>query len=940
MFILILGWCNYVTAQVPFFKQVWLNEPDISVNVNDIIYQPNGYVWMATNNGVYYYNGRIFTQLSNDNDNVCTAICACGDRVVAGYKNGSLAYITGQKITPLIFKNGQPKSSITTIRALNDQTLLIATEDEGLYVSFKNNLIAINNENGLSDNFISDIAVGNNDLLLATDNGINILKINNAQIHFDYITTANHLPDDIVTCISTDNNKRLYWIGTQQAGIALYDAIAKRVIIPKTNTAWHFGQVNDLMSLDENNAWAITEDGYLLQIKRVNDSATITAYTTDCKLKKLVKDKTGNIWCATNKGLLMNTALYLSHISLPEKFKLNDYTVMTCDESNNLWFTQNEKLFKIKANDTIATLVSTLPASATALFAIPHQGLWIGTFGKGLYHYTTSQSLQKASIPSLTNGHILSLSQRDKDLWVASFTGLDQLDIQSSEPKIIHHYNKRNGTGSDYIYHLNTDHYGRIWMATDGGGVTMYDGNEFHKWDTADGQTNDVFYCVISDKKGNIWASSIDKGLYKYNGKQWNCFTQNDGLQDMNITALAADGNGNITIVNRNGIDQWYAQDKQFRHFNRRTGIGIDSNSKMLNCIASDSLGNVYVPYEKGILVFRQIAANESIHPDIQIRSQSLFFKELPFAQKRFSYDENHISFTYEGINFSNPDRLHYRYKLIGYDDNWVTTTNETIPFAQLNPGHYNFRVQASLSDDFKYAAEDSYSFYIKKPFWATPWFIISFVALVSSSIYFFIKRRERSIVKMNQLQRERLVYEYEHLKSQVNPHFLFNSFNTLVNIIEENKDAAIDYTVHLSDLYRNMLAYKDKDLISLKEEYGIIQNYIYIQKSRFGEALQIHEELDEELLLTKKIIPFALQILLENAVKHNIVSFSNPLHIHIFAYNDELIIKNNLQEKITKDISTGIGIENICKRYALITQRTVTYGIVNNEYIVRLPLL
>ena len=194
--------------------------------------------------------------------------------------------------------------------------------------------------------------------------------------------------------------------------------------------------------------------------------------------------------------------------------------------------------------------------------------------------------------------------------------------------------------------------------------------------------------------------------------------------------------------------------------------------------------------------------------------------------------------------------------------------------------------------------------------------------------------------MEMNKLQRERLVYEYEHLKSQVNPHFLFNSFNTLVNIIEEDKEAAIDYTVHLSDLYRNMLSYKDIDLITLEEEYGIVKNYMHIQKSRFGDALQLFDDIDPALLKTKKIVPLALQILLENAIKHNIVAAAKPLYIYLTVDMNDIVIKNNLQEKITKEKGEGIGIENIRKRYELLTKRTITNGVVDNEYIVRLPLL
>ena len=182
--------------------------------------------------------------------------------------------------------------------------------------------------------------------------------------------------------------------------------------------------------------------------------------------------------------------------------------------------------------------------------------------------------------------------------------------------------------------------------------------------------------------------------------------------------------------------------------------------------------------------------------------------------------------------------------------------------------------------------------------------------------------------------------FEYEHLKSQVNPHFLFNSLNTLSSLIEEDKGKAVDYTSQLADLYRSMLSYKDMDLISLADELEIIYNYMYIQQTRFGNALKLVVDIPEEIRKTKKIIPLALQILVENAIKHNVVSRQAPLIVSIIADEDSIIVKNALHPKITKEKGEGLGLSNIQSRYALLTKKHITYSILNNEYIVSLPLL
>ena len=184
------------------------------------------------------------------------------------------------------------------------------------------------------------------------------------------------------------------------------------------------------------------------------------------------------------------------------------------------------------------------------------------------------------------------------------------------------------------------------------------------------------------------------------------------------------------------------------------------------------------------------------------------------------------------------------------------------------------------------------------------------------------------------------MMFEYEHLKSQVNPHFLFNSLYALSILIEEKKENALSYTVSLADLYRNMLTYSRNDLILLKEECGILNSYVNIQQTRFGDALQVRIDISQELMETKKVVPLALQLLVENAIKHNVVSIAQPLVISIVADNDEIVIRNFIRLKISKEKGAGLGLVNIWKRYGQLTKKPVTYGVFENEYIVKLPLL
>lgn len=321
------------------------------------------------------------------------------------------------------------------------------------------------------------------------------------------------------------------------------------------------------------------------------------------------------------------------------------------------------------------------------------------------------------------------------------------------------------------------------------------------------------------------------------------------------------------------------------------------------------------------------------------VSANTLLFLQKP-DRDDFKANENYFNFKYTGINLINTRALRYRYKLKGYYDKWISTQEEQVTFPNLPPGDYDFTLQASTSPDFSHTVEEHYKFSIAMPLYKQWWFITLLVALLIVAAIVYTRRREQQLTRMASLQHERVTFEYEYLKSQVNPHFLFNSLNTLASLIEENPKTAVAYTTHLSDLYRNMLAHPEDDLVYLAEELEILNNYLHIQKSRFGEALQLKLDIPDKIRTEKKIVYLALQLLVENAIKHNTVSREHPLLIHISATEDMLTVTNPMRAKMSKEKSNGMGLVNISKRYALTTKRPVSYGAADGMFIVKLPLL
>ncbi|HEY3389363.1 MAG TPA: histidine kinase [Prolixibacteraceae bacterium] len=208
--------------------------------------------------------------------------------------------------------------------------------------------------------------------------------------------------------------------------------------------------------------------------------------------------------------------------------------------------------------------------------------------------------------------------------------------------------------------------------------------------------------------------------------------------------------------------------------------------------------------------------------------------------------------------------------------------------------------------------------------------------SLISNAILFF-KNWKEAAVQQEKLKREQLALQYETLKSQVNPHFLFNNLNSLTSLISTNPEKAIDFVKKLSEVYRYVLDQKDHELVALETELKFLESYIFLQKIRFETNLNVQMNVNAGKF---KVIPLSVQMLVENAIKHNEISDKNPLFIHIFSTDDDyLVIENRLQKKAGSE-GSGSGIKNIKERYEFFTNKKVTISESKEKFLVSIPLL
>jgi len=201
-------------------------------------------------------------------------------------------------------------------------------------------------------------------------------------------------------------------------------------------------------------------------------------------------------------------------------------------------------------------------------------------------------------------------------------------------------------------------------------------------------------------------------------------------------------------------------------------------------------------------------------------------------------------------------------------------------------------------------------------------------------------ERQKEEITIFNELlQKENVLAQFETLKNQLNPHFLFNSLNILSSLVKIDTEKAVKFISEFSKVIRHTLEIKEFEVVPLSEESAITDSYIYLQKIRYNDKLKVKKHL-EDTYLNVKIPPFALQILVENAIKHNIISEESPLEINIYIENDYLCVSNNLQIRNENVISTKVGHQNLFDRYRLISDLKPVFYIEKNLYIAKIPLI
>ncbi len=939
LFVLLSPGTGEVRAEAPLSKTFWLEEENTAVRVNQLCMDHQSYIFLATDKGLFRFNGAKFTRIGSPVKSPVTAVAAYGNQIWLAYKNGTLGTVQNDSVLALDLPAPYGSAEVKCLLPQEGNVVWIGT-DNGLYRYGDRQVQYFNTDRGLSDNFIYQvIRSSNGHIWLATDYGLNELIPDQKTFRVKQYRTKDVLGDDIVSAMTLLNSTELL-LGAEKGKLARFNINTKQLSALKLSRQ-PSGQILSLLAPNDKEIWFGTINAELWHLDVLNrDSCTARKVSLPQRvITSLLADQSGNIWAGSHTGLNNLSSRYMESIELPAPYRLSDLTALAIDAHNSYWLALGKDLYQYGKEEKMIK-VQSFPSKISVLHFDDATGLWLGTSANGLWwkREGSKNFEQPAAFKNSSDG-ILSMTTLPACLWVAGLSGLHSYEIEGNRIRRAQIFKDQEKVSGEYIYRLVADQQGNLWMATDGSGISFLGKKRrFANWPTLGPEQENVIYSLTTATKNGVWAASMNNNIYTLHGSQWLLFKSAE--TGHTITSLSVNQSGQLIAGYQNCVDLWYPDQKLYRHINNHLGVGIDSFSHLLNIAAKDPEGSVYLPYNRGLLCFKNQEQTFDIRPGVTLRAVLANSVQLAGRESVLEAGDYLLNFYYDAVCYTNPENLHYRFRLEGYSDEWIYTRDLEAVFPKLKWGTYTFRVQASLNTDFSNAKEASYSFTIATPLINQRAFQVLLLLGVTGLSVFIIKWRERRMKRMAQLKEEKLKFEFEYLKSQVNPHFLFNSLNTLTGLIEEDQHSAVLYTERLSDLYRHSIVSYRKDKASLAEEIELLNAYIYIQEARFGKALKIKVSVTEAQQATYFLPMMALQLVVENAIKHNVVSHLQPLEVEVFVKEETLLVMNKINLKISGESHGGIGLKNIERRYKMLSGLSMVYGAEEDYWIVKLPLL
>lgn len=776
--VLLLGISIHGNSQQYNFTNYSIESGLAQSQINNIVEDSSGKLWIATNGGISVFNGiefKNYNKHSNFFEDQITAIFESKDkRIFIGSAKGNI-YIfenhTFKKINTNKFN-----APISDFTQDHSGLIWIAIKEAGLYVYSYNKFYPISLTQG--------------------DKNVN------------------------VNTLFTDRKGKI-WIGTQNQGLYLYNE--GRIKHINTRSGISNNTINSIQQDSIGNIIVATNYG----LSKISDNKISNFYQNDglCsnKITALSIDKNNNIWIGTdNNGLCRKTHKGFIHYNKQNGLQNENITDLICDNSGIIWIgTDRGGLIKY-GGDRFKHLTEKdgLPNDIVmAIMEDSKHNLWFGTYGDGVCKYSKNEFTYFNTTDGLCSNVIYSIIEDSKgNIWFGSKgNGVSMFD-----GKKFTNYDINNGLKSNMVYSIIEDHNKNIILGTLGGGISIYKNNTFTNitkenglssnniyfvfedlehnlfigtkesgvdlifktYDSNDiyinkhiptnniinisgkyGLKNEQVISITEDPKGVLWFGSFGGGITRFDGKDLKTYNINSGLSSNNIYNLLFDSRGYLWAGSEKGVDRIHFTNSgkkiNVKSYSKGEGFkGIETN---LNSTIEDHNGYLWFATIKGVSRYNPNAdIINNTAPKIQITDIKLFSENINWNEDSGSiststyalslpYDKNHLTFSFIGIEKTAPKKVQYSYILEGFDENWSKPDNQNkVTYSYIPNGEYTFKVKAANADGIWTTKPAKLHFRIHPPFYLTSWFIISALIAIGLIVYFTIRYRSRQLEKAN----------------------------------------------------------------------------------------------------------------------------------------------------------------------------------------------
>ncbi len=571
------------------------------------------------------------------------------------------------------------------------------------------------------------------------------------------------------------------------------------------------------------------------------------------------------------------------------------------DSSGNLWLGSSGRLFEWPAADPDSLvqhpqLITSLRRHAPIYDVLHdrHGDLWVGSASPELIRFDSrADRLIRYREKVKNHAGIMSLffkifEARDGGIWIAGIGEL--LRYNRADDTFSRYFEGDTAAGvhvKDYLFDIAEDSSGSLWVAGSNG-LLRFDrrAEKFtrHYLPRPNDSTSlsaSILTALYVDAGGRLWIGSKGGGLNRYDasGDAFQRIGMRDGLPSNWIRSIAGDRGGALWLGTDRGLARYDPARAAIRSFDVGDGLHSNEFTPRSACL-SPSTGRMYFGGFNGLTAFHpdRIHLNPNV-PPLVVNEVRVFDKALPISfddgdTVRLPYDSNFVSFEFAALDYTNPRKHNYAYKLDGLDKDWVYCgTRRLASYTNLRGGDYVFRVRGSNNDGIWNDTGLIIHLQIRPPFWDTlPFRIIVFSGLLAIAAL-LVQLRIRTVKRKALLQRQLLESELQSLRLKLNPHFIFNSLHTIQHyIIHNEREQAYDHLASFAQLMRDVLDSSGRDLIPLADELAMLRSYLDLEGLRFAGRFSYTIDVDDRLQAERQMIPpLLLQPFVENALRHGL---------------------------------------------------------------------